>query len=488
MREGIAAVEAGVVGLLDADTDRPGDDELVAVLQRLERCARKLGAVSHRLLNETTRRGLPDKHGCSQPGFLVSILRLSGRQARERIQAAADLGVQVTVTGARVRPQYPCTADAERDGDIGSEHIRRIRAILRRMPAAIGEPDREAAEEILAEYARSATPEELDDLGRQLLAVIDPDGTLTDERDRRRRRRFSLGRQGQDLMSPFSGELDPTTRALLDPVLAKWARPGMNNPDDALSPRGDVEDPALDRDALVAAAGRDTRTVGQRNHDALTALLRTALSSGVLGSHRGLPVTAIITMSLAQLERAAGGVVTTASGGWLPIEDALALAERAHPVLALFDHRGRPLHLGRRRLASADQRLALIAADRGCTHPGCAVPAAHSAVHHAALDYAKGGRTDIGDLGLACDRHNGMVDDGPAGWSTRIAADDSAHAGRVEWIPPARLDPIRRPRVNHRHHPDHLLAQAIARNKRQRERDYRPNRRQCDGDRPEPDS
>ncbi|AHK30152.1 hypothetical protein Pd630_LPD02929 [Rhodococcus opacus PD630] len=54
-------------------------------------------------------------------------------------------------------------------------------------------------------------------------------------------------------MSTISGELDPTARALLDPVLAKWARPGMNNPDDPESPSGDAENPSIDREALVAA-------------------------------------------------------------------------------------------------------------------------------------------------------------------------------------------------------------------------------------------
>ncbi|WP_240794985.1 DUF222 domain-containing protein [Rhodococcus zopfii] len=62
-------------------------------------------------------------------------------------------------------------------------------------------------------------------------------------------------------MTPISGLLDPETRALLEPVLAKFARPGMNNPDDPDSPSGDVESASLDRDALAKAAARDTRTV-----------------------------------------------------------------------------------------------------------------------------------------------------------------------------------------------------------------------------------
>jgi len=64
-------------------------------------------------------------------------------------------------------------------------------------------------------------------------------------------------------------------------------------------------------------------------------------------SNRGLPATVVITMDIDQLE-AAAGVATTATGG---------------------------MHLGRgARLASAAQRLALYARDRGCTRPGPADP------------------------------------------------------------------------------------------------------------------
>ena len=82
----------------------------------------------------------------------------------------------------------------------------------------------------------------------------------------------------------------------------------------------------------------------------------------------------MINMDIDQLEDAAG-VATTATGGTAPIRDALVMATDAFPVLCLFDTDGQPLHLGRgARLASAAQRLALYARDRGCTRPGCDMP------------------------------------------------------------------------------------------------------------------
>jgi len=100
-------------------------------------------------------------------------------------------------------------------------------------------------------------------------------------------------------------------------------------------------------------------------------------------SNRGLPATVVINMDIDQLEDVAG-VATTATGGTIPIRD--ALATDAFPVLCLFDTDGQPLHLGRgARLASAAQRLALYARDRGCTRPGCDIPAQWTQVQHLVL-------------------------------------------------------------------------------------------------------
>jgi hypothetical protein len=117
-------------------------------------------------------------------------------------------------------------------------------------------------------------------------------------------------------------------------------------------------------------------------------------------------------------------------------------------------HNGRPLHLGRRRrLASADQRLALIAADGGCTSPGCIIPADQCQIHHV-RPHAHGGRTDMDNLTLVCDSDHTGVHPGRLGWTTTIGG-DPRYPGRCAWTPPAHLR--QRPRINHYHHPDELL-------------------------------
>ncbi|MFD4181469.1 DUF222 domain-containing protein [Rhodococcus sp. NPDC058514] len=454
------------------------DGELTDTLQRLERSIRKASAVGHKLIVETAERSLPGKLGHKTVNkLLIGVLRISAADAAARVTAAKSLGTWHALSGQPLPADLPETAAAQRDGEIGPDHATAIRKVIRKIPHTVSDTDVAVAEEILGELARSATPEDVENAGLDLLAHLNPDGNLTDAKDRKRRRGVKIGRQDTDLMSPIAGELDPKTRALLDPILAKWARPGMNNPDDPESPTGDAEHPNVDRDALVAAAARDTRTTAQRNHDAFTAMFTALLESGTLGSHRGLPVTTIITMTVSQLEQATG-VVTTASGGIVPIKDALTLAEKSHPVLVLFDHNGRPLHFGRtKRLAQAAQRLSLIAAEGGCTGPGCAAPATMTAGHHR-RDYSKGGKTDIDELTLACDCCHAMVKDGPGGWMTRTAPDGTEYAGRTEWIPPPHIDPEQKPRINHRHHPKELLDRARRKAQARREADAQARREQ----------
>ena len=137
------------------------------------------------------------------------------------------------------------------------------------------------------------------------------------------------------------------------------------------------------------------------------------------------------------------------------------MAEHAHPILVLFDHTGRPLHLGRaRRLASTDQRLALIATEGGCSKPGCTVPADQCQTHHAHRSWADGGHTNIDELTLACTGHHAQITTGPHGWTTRIGG-NPRHPGRCAWTAPKHLG--KPPQTNHFHHPGDLLHRAPSR-------------------------
>ena len=276
----------------------------------------------------------------------------------------------------------------------------------------------------------------------RLALLIDQDGEPPNDAEHARKRFLTIGRQGRDGMSEIKGMLDPEARATLDAVLAKWAAPGMCNPDD--------ENPCVDDTPLQAVADRDVRSQAQRNHDALKAMGRSVLASGQLGQHNGLPCTIIVSTTLQELESGQGHAVT-GGGTLLPMSDVIRMASHSQHYLAIFDkHTREPLYLGRtRRFASPGQRIVLYAKDRGCTRPGCTVPGYWCQVHHVDDWADENGPTDIDKLTLACGPDNRLVEDG--GWKTRKRKD-----GRIEWIPPPHLD-SGQSRVNDYHHPEKYL-------------------------------
>ncbi|MDT5020636.1 MAG: hypothetical protein QOI33_1160, partial [Mycobacterium sp.] len=235
-----------------------------------------------------------------------------------------------------------------------------------------------------------------------------------------------------------SGWLNPEARATLDAVFAKLAAPGMCNAAD--------DEPCLSGTPSQVAIAGDTRSAGQRNHDALLAAARALLASGELGQHNGLPASIIVTTTLQELEAGAGRGLT-GGGTLLPMSDVIRLGAHAHHYLAIFDN-GKALALYHtKRLASPAQRLVLYARDRGCTFPGCTMPAHLCEVHHDD-PYTTHPVTDIDHLSLACHANHDLAEQG---WTTR----KNAH-GQTEWISPPHLD-RGQPRTNTYHHPEKLL-------------------------------
>jgi hypothetical protein len=235
--------------------------------------------------------------------------------------------------------------------------------------------------------------------------------------------------------------MTPEAWSIYEAIFAKWAAPGMCNPDD--------EHPCVSGTPSQAQIDQDHRSLAQRQHDALVAVGRSVLESGELGQHNGLPTSIIIRTTLQDLESRAG-IGVTGGGTVIPISDVIRMASHANHNLAVFDKAtGSALDLFRaRRVASPAQRIMLIARDGGCTKPGCTVPAYGSQVHHAARDWADDGQTNVDELGLTCGPDNRMV--GPGGWETRVNEDND-----VEWIPPPNLD-TGQARVNDYHRPERL--------------------------------
>lgn len=433
---GAARLMARLHSLLDelaaADMTACSDAELVEIAELNERALARVTFQGDRQIVELSDRNLPHKLGYRNvTNFMNAALRVSD-PARRTAQMTATAAFR-RFTGEPGDPECPTLAAAFADGMVGHSHVREVLDILSRIPHDLPHDQQVAAEATMAELATKHTPKEIGVLGARMLAHLDPDGELTDDTDRQRKRTLWLNKQNAQKMSKLTGHLTPVARARLEMMLAVWAKPGMNNPEDPDSPLGSAEE--ADPDALAAAASRDMRTQAQRNHDALDALLKAVFEDGMLGaSHRGLPVQLIIKIDESDLREHAG-LGTTATGALLPIHDVVELAATAQPWLAVFaDHSAEPLYLGRARLASRAQRLASFARPDGefCSHPDCDQPAAHVEIHHATLDYAKGGLTNIGDLAPACPTHNRRVGDTVGQYTTGIYS-AGPRKGRCWW-------------------------------------------------------
>ncbi|BBY67473.1 HNH endonuclease signature motif containing protein [Mycolicibacterium helvum] len=420
--------------------------ELLSVLERVERLRRMLPAVEHTVLTQLKSQTTPTTMGAkSWRAVLTNRLAISGADATRRINEAAELGPRHSLTGQALPPTLPTTAAAQSRGEIGADHVAVIRSFMDHLPASVDIATREHAEAQLGGLAGGLSPEGLRTLAHQLMAMINQDGSLDDEREQARKRGIAIGPQQVDGMSRITGWVDPEMRAAMDATNAKLAAPGYCNPDD--------ESPCVDGTPTREQIENDSRTSGQRTHDALKTLCMAMLSSGQLGQHNGLPVTIVVTTTLEQLTSAAG-LAHTGGGTHLPMPTVIRMASHAHPYLTVFESpREIRLYHGRtRRTASPGQRLALYAIDKGCTKPNCTAPAYQTQVHHATRDFARGGNTDIHDLTLACGCDNRMVNDGPNGWTTRKRRRDN----KTEWIPPPHLD-RGQTRVNYLHHPEELL-------------------------------
>ncbi|MCV7444332.1 HNH endonuclease [Mycobacterium paraense] len=432
----LAAIDAAHDALRETSSDVVGNDFRVSVAERLETQERVNRGLMYRFFAEIAE---PPDGSAGTPAvraLLSARLRITPQEIARRFRLAARIRPRRSLTGPPMAAELGALAAAVEAGAVGEDHIRAVCHAVDVLPACVSPPDVAEAERRLVGHASKLDAGLVTKLGQRIADYLNPDGLFTDE-DRARRRWLRLGPQGPDGMSRLSGLLDPEARAYFEAVEAA-VRPGRHQPDDAESQE------------------RDQRTVGQRCHDALKLGFKTAIDSGDLGTHRGHPVTVIVTTTLAELDRAAHAVADpsapmpapalTGGGSRLPMRDLIRMAAEGIHYLAVFDdHTGRPLYLGRqKRIATADQRLICYARDRGCTRPNCLVPGYRSEVHHSP-DWAAGGRTDADKLHFACDADH---DDASKGhWRTSVTGN-----GRLGWT-----DGTGPPEINRAHHPEELL-------------------------------
>ncbi|MGU3436234.1 DUF222 domain-containing protein [Actinomycetes bacterium M1A6_2h] len=474
----LTAIEEHLCALAAANTALGANEERAHLIRRLDTVANRALALQYPLIQQITEQPGPVSSGLTRTtDIIVDLTRCTPREANQRRNRAADVTVTTTPAGVAVPPQHPRLCAAVADGAANRQHLKIIDDFRRYLDDPAVDLDLLAeAVDTLGHLTRHLTADHLAIAARELIERLLPDGKP--DTDKTEVPYLELHPQRENGLSRFGGDADAELRAYLEPFFAKFAAPGVLNPDDAEP----ITDPDPDPDSAAdpgnaetrtptgesesaeqqarrdTAAARDTRPARTRRHDALKFILRTALMSGRHGTHRGIPVSVVITTTLADLDRATG-YVRTGGGTRLTRDDLRRMATHSENYLIVFDdHTRKPLYFGRtRRIASPEQRYVLHALDRGCTFPGCTSTAYYSEAHHRIDDWADGGTSDADAFAFACPKHHRLHGTEPHQFRTSVAPPEHPQRGRTLWHHNTTDPTMTRGRINHTHHPEELL-------------------------------
>ena len=288
--EAVDQIDAALDVLTGLDLSGLSATDLVGVADRCETLVRRHRVVCGDAAVELSRRNTAELGGAPHK-VLADWLRITPAEARRRVTLAEPLAPRTTLIGDPLPPRQPATAAAWRAGDLDVEHVRVIARFLDELPLAVSAADRSDAEALLAEQARLMRPDQLVKVAAQLALILNPDGVFSDA-DRAARRGFTWGPQQSNGMSQGRLWATPALRAEIDALFAKFAAPGRCNPAD--------QTPLIEGDPTQARIDGDHRSHAQRQHDALSAIMRSLLGNPKLGQHNGLPVTVIVSQLMHQ--------------------------------------------------------------------------------------------------------------------------------------------------------------------------------------------
>jgi len=313
---------------------------------------------------------------------------------------------------------------------------------------------------LLLERARVLDATELSRCFADVIARIDPDGTILgpvadpeqQERNAHHERTTHRGKtRGGGAWIRFQSTdeditlITETLAPLSAPVISEPGACGGNPSGTSLKDRnGTCHDVACDHD------GRDTREHGARMVDAMVEACRRLQTANVLPESHGAPIRIVVTTTLEALR---SGLVQHA-GGVLPDGDRLSaaamrrLACDAEIIPLVLGSESQILDVGRaRRLVTPGIWTALVFRDRHCAFPGCRRKPIACDAHHI-VAWADGGPTSLGNLVMLCRKHHTLMHETP--WQVRVNPSD----GLPEFRPPPGRDG---PRDWIRERPPHLL-------------------------------
>ncbi|WP_410817035.1 DUF222 domain-containing protein [Micromonospora sp. 050-3] len=413
MVEELAQADDAGAACVDAPAWPLPEHDPIAALDAAHRLQQRLAAVTLALIREIDGRGTARTHGASNTAaWLRERLRLTVPAARRLIDLATALD-----TG------NPGIRQALADGHITLDQTRVIADTATSVQATAGTEAAEKAVGVLTDWAAQFDPTHLRKLGTRILDHVAPEiadaaahaALDADARRATHDRHLTLSEQTDGRLR-LTGTLDTETAGLLRAAIDPLTAP--SDPD-------------------------DTRSPGQRRHDALAEVCRLALHTGELPDSGGDPAQIVVTTSYDGLTRQLGAG-TLDIGLQLTPDTVRRLACDATILPAVLSGTGQPLDVGRqRRLITGPLRRALVLRDRGCAFPGCDRPPRWCHAHHI-HHWADGGPTNLDNAVLLCGHHHRHLHH--SDWTIHLG-----HDGQPEFVPPAWLDPEQLPRRNHYH-------------------------------------
>lgn len=392
------------------------DDDLLSVPALCTGIVRRLDRLSVTTVSTLQRRGVFTERGYRNPTAAVTdLLRCDRAEARRQVVAAEQVCPRVGLDGSVNPARLPATAEGFTDGQLGLGHVDVIAKLLDKPEARRLSPEVWAgAEAELAEKATCYTPGELYAYGLALITALDQDGAEPDDATPPPVNELYLRRR-RDGGGSIVGRFDDA--ALYDAIAS-----------------------LIDANAAPLTAD-DRRPTPQRNAEALADICGYVLDHGsreVTPERGGRRPRLNVLIRLEDLEARARAAMLDYGGGLTP-ESLRMLACDAAVVPIVMSGAGLPLDVGRSaRSAPKGLRRAIIARDRGCAHPGCDRLPSWCEIHHL-IPWELGGETTLSNTVMLCRVHHRLLH-AESGWIVRITD------GLPEFVPPAWIDPTRRPR------------------------------------------
>ncbi|KHO25850.1 hypothetical protein QQ25_00005, partial [Mycolicibacterium setense] len=297
--EAVAGLRAAFDGFAACDFGALTRAQVLAVLDEYETLTCQLPGPLHRLLAQLQAEATPRELGAKSWNAVLRIRwRLSSAEAGRRLAEAAELGPRRAVTGEPLAPVLPVVAAAQAAGLLTGDHVKVLRDAVGDLPGFVDQTTRDQFEADLVRVAVGVGPKELKETAELRLFLLDQDGPEPDDIERARKRGVTVSKQGRDAMTALTANMTPEAAAVFEVLFAKFAAPGMCNPDD--------DEPCTCGTPSQAQIDNDHRGLAQRQHDALLVIGRIVLMSGDLGQLNGLPVSVIIRTTLQDLESRAG--------------------------------------------------------------------------------------------------------------------------------------------------------------------------------------